>query len=312
MKLVQEGKLGLDEPVAHRLTRWKLTGPDSYSDRVTVRHLLSHTAGLDEGAGFGAGVPVDEPLPMLEDALASAPVSVASEPGTNMVYGNANFAILQLLIEEITGREFAVYMKESVLQPLGMTHSSFDLAKGRDRDLAPNFDSWLRPQPLLKYTASSAVALYATAEDLGRFAAAFSGDNPVLKPETLRQMMTPQDNTAGTWGLGLHLFAENGTGGHIVGHDGGAYPAWGSMVRTNPMTGNGFSLMVSGSRGAVNQLGHDWVYWETGTMTFEGRRQIFYDRMFKGAGLLAIALGVIAIIVVQIFRSRSSARPVSA
>lgn len=307
MRLVQEGKLSLDEPVMHRLTRWQFPGTDGYRSQVTVRHLLSHTAGLDEGSGFGGGVLMGERVPTVEESLNSAPVTIKSAPGTGMTYGNANFAILQLLIEEITHREFSVYMKESVLEPLGMTKSSFGLAAltadGRERDLAPNFDSWLRPQPRRQYSATAAVALYSTSEDMGRFAAAFRGNNPVLNDETLQEMMTPQDGTSGTWGMGLHLFAENDVGGHIVGHDGGAYPAWGSMVRANPATGNAFVLMVSGSRGAVNQLGHDWVYWETGKMTSGGRRQVFYDRLFKGAGLTAIAIGAIAIILVQALRA---------
>src|SRR5687767_12953058 len=49
MKLVQEGKLGLDEPVVRYLTRWRFPNSDARSDKVTVRHLLSHTAGLAEG-----------------------------------------------------------------------------------------------------------------------------------------------------------------------------------------------------------------------------------------------------------------------
>jgi hypothetical protein len=65
------------------------------------------------------------------------------------------------------------------------------------------------------------------------------------------------------------------------------------MVRTNPATGNGFVLMVSGSRGAVNQLGHDWVYWETGKVTFEARRQLVYDRLVPAS--VVIILGGIAL-----------------
>jgi CubicO group peptidase (beta-lactamase class C family) len=307
MKLVEEGRLGLDEPVMRRLKRWRFPGSEAHRDKVTVRHLLSHTAGLDEGSGLGGFLP-GEKIQTLEEALSSTEgstadepraVTVAREPGTGMAYGNANYAILQLLIEEVTHRPFADYMEEAVLQPLGMTKSSFDFdalaSEGREPDLAPNFDSGLNRQPRRRYTATAAVALYASARDLAQFARAFAGENPVLRQETLKQMMTPQPGTAGTWGLGLTLYVENDAGGYVVGHDGGAYPAWGAMVRTNPATGNGFVLLVSGSRGAVNQLGHDWVYWETGKVTFEARRQLVYDRLVPASaafifGAIALAL----------------------
>jgi CubicO group peptidase (beta-lactamase class C family) len=319
MKLVEEGKLNLDEPVMRYLKRWRFPGSDERRDKVTVRHLLSHTAGLDEGSGFGGFLP-GEKIQTLEEALTSTrgstagvprPVTVASEPGTRMTYGNANYAILQLLIEEVTQQSFASYMEAAVLQLLGMTKSSFDLdaitSEGRAQELAPNFDSGLKPQPRRRYTATAAVALYATAEDIAQFARAFNGENPVLKQETLKQMMMPQPGTAGTWGLGLNLFVENDAGGYVLGHDGGAYPAWGAMVRTNPANGNGFVLLVSGSQRAVNQLGHDWVYWETGKLTFEARRQIVYGRIMPAS--VAIILGAVVIMLWKLLRYLRSAKP---
>ena len=314
MRLVEEGKIGLDEPVMRYLTRWRFPESDQRRDRVTVRHLLTHTAGLDEGSGL-RGFSLDEPMQTLEEALSATqgstaerpiPVTVAAEPGSRMAYGNANYAILQLMIEEVTQRPFADHMSEAVLRPLGMMNSEFGLdalkARGREVDLAPNFDAWLNEQPRRSYPASAAVALYATAEDLGQFARAFSGGNPVLSRETLELMMTPQGGTSATWGLGPTLYVENGNGGHVVGHDGGAFPAWGAMVRTNPATGNGFVLLVSGGRGAVNRLSHDWVYWETGKVTSEGRRQYMYDR-FKWPGWALILAGAALVLLWQLRRS---------
>jgi hypothetical protein len=139
------------------------------------------------------------------------------------------------------------------------------------------------------------VALYATPRDVARFVLAFSGDNPVLEKETLEQMMTPQPGTGGTWGLGQTLYVATDAGGYVAGHSGGSYPATGASVRVNPRTGNGFVLMASGGRGATNQLVHDWVYWETGTVTAEGRRQIVYDRL-KGPAPAAIIVGAIVLV----------------
>ena len=231
MKLVEEGTLGLDEPVMRHLKRWRFPGSDAHRDKVTIRHLLSHTAGLDDGLGYGGFLPgepiqtLEESLTLTKDSTVGEPrgVTVAREPGTGMAYSGGGYTVLQLLIEEVTHRPFADYMKEAVLQPLGMTKASFDLdaiaSEGRARDLATSFDTELKPHPHRRYTATAAVSLYATPQDMAQFVLAYTGENPVLRQETLKQMMTPQPGTAATWGLGQTLFVENDAGGHVVGHE---------------------------------------------------------------------------------------------
>jgi CubicO group peptidase (beta-lactamase class C family) len=306
MKLVEEGRLGLDEPVMRQLKRWLFPGSEAYRDKVTVRHLLSHTAGIDDGFGFSGFTP-GEPVQTLEESLtfpkdtnSGEPhgVTVAREPGTAMSYSSAGYTVLQLLIEEITQRSFAEYMKAAVLQPLGMTKSSFDLdaiiAEGRAPDLATGYDGDLQPHAHRRYTAQAAVSLRTTAHDLAQFVVAYTAKNPVLKPETLRLMMTPQPGTGDTWGLGQTLYVANDAGGFVAGHSGAAFPASGASLRVNPATGDGFVLLASGGRGATNQLPHDWVYWETGKLTFEARRQIVQNRI----GFAAVALLAGAVVIV--------------
>lgn len=310
MKLVEEGKLSLDEPVMRHLKRWQFPGSEAYRDRVTVRQLLSHTAGLDDGLGYGGFGP-GEPVPSLEESLNSTkdstvgparPVRVAREPGTSMSYGSGGYTILQLLIEEVTHQKFAEYMKHTVLQPLGMTTASFDLdaiaAEGRAQDVATSYDANLKVQPQRRFSAQAGVSLYVTPNDLGRFTVAYtSGKNPVLSQETLKQMLTPQPATGGTWGLGQTLFVANDAGGFVSGHDGGSPPAWGAMLRVNPATGNGMAIMVSGGSGSINQLSHDWTYWETGKVTFEARRQIVQTEI--PSALLVMIVGALAIVLVS-------------
>jgi CubicO group peptidase (beta-lactamase class C family) len=316
MTLVEEGKLDLDDPVAPHLKRWQLRGDERFRNKVAVRHLLSHTAGLDDGFGYGGFGPgedvqtLEESLSFTLDSTVGGPrgAQVAWEPGTGMAYSGAGYAILQLLVEEITQRPFAEYMKEAVLQPLGMTKSSFDLdaiiREGRAAHLAPAFDRDLQVQPHRRYAAPAAVALHATPRDVARFAQAFIRPNRVLERETIRLMLEPQPGTSGTWGLGHTIFARNGAGGHVVGHSGGTYPAWGAMLRVNPETGNAMVLLVSGGSGALNRLPHDWVYWETGTVTAEARRQALYDQI--GGGLAAIGIGAAGIL---FFRRRRALTP---
>lgn len=303
MKLVEEGKLGLDEPVLRHLKRWRFPGSEAYRDKVTVRHLLSHTAGMDDGFGFSGFAPgeamqtLEESLTFPKDTNSGTPhgVTLVREPGTAMSYSSAGYTVLQLLIEEVTQQSFADYMRAAVLQPLGMTKSSFDLdaivAEGRLQEVATSYDSSLQSHPHRRYTVQAAVSLRTTLHDLAQFAVAYTRANPVLKAETLKQMMTPQPGTGGSWGLGQTLYPANDAGAYIVGHDGGAVPAAGASLRMNPATGNGVVLMVSGARGATVQ---DWMYWETGRVTFEGRRQLAQRRLLPA--VVAMVLGAIALV----------------
>ncbi len=127
MRLVEEGRLGLDEPVMRHLKRWRFPGSEAYRDKVTVRHLLSHTAGLDDGLGYGGFLSgeaiqtLEESLSLTKDSTAGQPrgVRVAREPGKYMSYSGGGYTILQLLIEEVTNRPFADFMKETVCSRWG-------------------------------------------------------------------------------------------------------------------------------------------------------------------------------------------------
>ena len=110
MKLVQDRRLNLDEPVIRHLSRWRFPGSEAYRDKVTARQLLNHTAGFVDGYGHGGFLP-GEKLQTIEESLihpkdanqgnAKAAI-IEMEPGTAMSYSSAGYAVLQLLIEEIT------------------------------------------------------------------------------------------------------------------------------------------------------------------------------------------------------------------
>jgi CubicO group peptidase (beta-lactamase class C family) len=308
MRLVEEGVLRLDEPVLPRLRRWRFPSSPAWRDRVTVRHLLAHTAGLDDGlgyGGFGSGERVqglEASLSGAADSTVGAPreVVVAREPGTAMAYSGGGYAVLQLLVEEATGRPFAAYMTEAVLRPFGMTTASFDpdavAAEAGASQLAEAYGAGLEPRPPRRYAALAPVALQATARDLARFAQAFTAPNPVLRPDTIQQMLTAQPATAGSWGLGHALFADAGAAGRIVGHDGGTPPGWGASVRVNVVNGDAFVLLSSGGGTLVTRLAEVWTYWEMGVVTAAARRQVLYDGIPFVATLVAAGLFVIVVL----------------
>ncbi len=279
MKLVEDGRIvTLDDRVSNYLTRWQFSAGDYDASEVTVRQLLSHTAGLGDGFGYAGFLP-GEPLQTLEESLTLAHdpaageprgVAVTQQPGDRWRYSGGGYTVLQLLVEEVTGQTFADYMTETVLQPLNMTGASFDWesieASDRESHLATSFDTDLQPAPHRRYTATAAASLYATPQDMAALTRAYFGSNPVLSPATLSEMTTPQPGTSGIWGLGHSVYMKT-EAGLVVGHDGANLPALNHTVRINPATGNGIVVMVSGSTTLASQLGDDWVYWETGKRT---------------------------------------------
>ncbi|NNL64707.1 MAG: beta-lactamase family protein [Myxococcales bacterium] len=189
LALVEEGRLELDAPVGRYLSRWQLpAGPWDPAD-VTLRRVLSHTAGL----------------------------SVNAAPGTGYAYSGGGYTLLQLLIEEVTGERFADAMQRRVLAPLGMRAASFD-PEPDDPRIARAHDAALHPIPNRRYTAQAAAGLHASVEDLARFVVANLGRHPLLAPETVAEMHRTVEVASGPspFGLGFRVMA----GGRLVGHSG--------------------------------------------------------------------------------------------
>ncbi len=130
MQLIETHKLDLDAPVVPLLSRW--TPPESPFDNndVTIRRLLSHTAGT--GLQAAPFFPADSTRPSLEKVLAGqagshGPLRIEQEPGSKWSYSGGGYTMLQLLVEEVSGMPFDEYMRKTVFAPLGMTSTSFIL-----------------------------------------------------------------------------------------------------------------------------------------------------------------------------------------
>ena len=284
MTLVQAGKLGLDKPVSAYLERWKLPESAFGNDGVTVRRLLSHTAGLTDGLGYG-GFPPGAAVQSLEDSLtraadaspkADGSVRVGLAPGTEWRYSGGGYTLLQLLIEEVTGESFDSYMKRTVFQPLGMSRSTF-IAGPDTPNLAAFYAADGTVATHYRFTSLAATSLYTSAHDMERFVAAHfqgpAGEPPgrgVLLPAALALMRVPHASRFGVeiWGLGTMLYAPNGAGDFIVGHDGSNEPAINTAVRLDPANGDGIVILETGNRLLATELAGKWVYWKTRTIDF--------------------------------------------
>lgn len=254
VKLVQEGKLDLDAPVERYLTRWHLPPSEFDHDKVTLRRLLSHTAGL-RLHGYPGFAP-SERLPTIEESLAGATngsgdVRVIMEPGTRWQYSGGGYTIAQLLVEEATGRPFSEYMRTEVLQPLGMTSSSYvwdDMVSARAA--TPYGPLGSIPGP--RFTAQAAAGLQTSLDDFVRFAlAGMSSERPALATKVLpgRVVASMQVPVApGTdYGLGYGV-VDVLDGAHAVGH-GGANDGWMARFLVVPRTGDGLVVMTNSTLG---------------------------------------------------------------
>lgn len=227
LRLVESGALSLDEDVNERLTSWKIP-PITYwngqgrvdtQPRVTVRQLLSHTAGLTVH-GF-PGYPVGTPLPRLTEILNgeppanTPPIRVDTLPGVQMRYSGGGYTVLTQLLQDVTGRPFPALARELALDPLGMTASGFEqpLPPQRARLAARAHRSQRQPIPggWHIYPELAPDGLWAPPTDLARLAlglqAALRGEpGAILSTATIREMMTAQAPEQGVDAVGLGVF----------------------------------------------------------------------------------------------------------
>jgi len=252
MALVRDGKLELDAPVTQYLKRWKIPASKYDTQGITLRRLLSHTAGL-RLKGY-SGFPEGHALPSLEQSLSgetngSGSVTLFQQPGKGYSYSGGGYTLLQLLVEEASGLSFSEYAERAVLKPLAMTNSSYE-PNGPLRSLRITPHGFTQNTMLQHdFRAQAAASLHTTATDLARFVIANVSGNSVLDKAMVSLMHTPVASVDDGLDIGLGFFISNE--GKSVGH-GGANFGWRADIRFNPTTGDGLVTMTNYEGG--NQL----------------------------------------------------------
>ncbi|MCX8128637.1 MAG: serine hydrolase [Clostridia bacterium] len=270
MKLVEKGKLDLDTPAERYLTRWHLPKTDYDNNEVTIRRILSHTAGLSQG-GYAGYFPAEE-VPSLENSLSGRvkgvkELKITKKPGKKYKYSGGGYTLLQLITEEVSGKPFSKYMKEEVLEPLGMMSSSYEWEPGLKTKTATPYDVSGNKMPNYLFAETAAAGLYTTAPDLARFVAANldSDVNPagrnVLKQSTLSVMRNPVKKD---YGLGC-IIKDLPDGRRLIYH-GGTNRGWRSQYVFIPENRSGLVVLTNSENG--ENLHRDlmslWAKWETG------------------------------------------------
>ena len=202
LKLWQEGKLNIDDTLSKYLPRFNYPG-------VTIRSLLNHRSGLPNYLYFMESLGWDKKIPIRnEDVLNNLIdkkmlIPNISSPNTHFTYCNTNYALLALLIEQVTGKKYATYLQEAIFTPLGMKNT-FVFDSSKITSAAPSYD-WrggLIPLAYLDMVYGDK-NIYTTPRDLLIWDRALKA-NVILSPQTLEQAYAPYSNErSGTRNYGL-------------------------------------------------------------------------------------------------------------
>jgi len=258
LKLVEDGKLNLDQNVNEKLKSWKV--PDNQftrEEKVTLRRILSHRAGLTIH-GF-PGYAVGEPVPTVVQVLDGVkpantePVRVDVVPGSIDRYSGGGYTVMQLMLGDVTGKPFPELLKELVLDKIGMSHSTYQqplppkLLEVAAAGYQTNGEEIKGGRNT--YPEMAAAGLWTTASDLARFAIEIQKSregkaNHVLSQSMVNQMLTVQKEP---FGLGLSL--EGSGAAKRFGHS-GADAGFQAMMLATFEGGEGAVVMANSNNGS--------------------------------------------------------------
>lgn len=261
MRLAEQGRIQLDQPVADLVSPWPLAQATYDYRKITPRHLLSNSAGTSVG-GYQGWLDF-KALPTLEQSLAGqtngrGPVELLAPAGSKFNYSGGGYTLLQLAIERTTGRRYQDLARELVFKPLKMTHTSVAMSPAALAGGAEGHDDDGSPLPMRYYIEQAPSGLSTTVNDFSRWMIAgmqgSRGAHPLDQAQlsqlyTPAELSTPRAPNEMVYGLG-HFIERLADGSVAVGHDGRNMAGFRSKFLMRPATGDGivfFSNSRSGS-----------------------------------------------------------------
>ncbi len=265
MQLVEQGKVDLDAPLVRYLPSFRMADPRHAG--ITVRMLLDHSSGLP-GSTYRNGFSF-APLPDYADQVVAtlADERLKAPPGHTAVYSNDGFTLVEPLVRAVTGKSYAAYVRSEILEPLGMSGSTYALAPLPDGSFARATRAGVSlDQEFIGPLASG--GLVSTPADMGAFARMLLargsvGGKPILSPASIDEMAT--DQTRGTFqpveapglafGLGWDTVAQPGLGALGIqgwGKNGGTFQ-YAAQILLAPR--EGLAVVVMGTLGAEFDAG---------------------------------------------------------
>jgi CubicO group peptidase (beta-lactamase class C family) len=238
--LIDQGSLELDAPLSEYLTGDFLAGPNG--EPITVRHLLSHSAGFDQ---VGMRRQVDDPArrPSIAEFV-SREVRPVRAPGQVGVYDTYGITLAGHLVERLSGLSYADYMRRHVFQPLGMSRSRVEIPASERGTLATGYGierGQLVPQKYEWYVTLPASSVDATVADMGRLLLALLGDGgPLLSAGMAARVRNERLLGYGEMGAFSWGFWEENRNGYRALHHGGIMAGYSSELYIVPEAGVGF------------------------------------------------------------------------
>ncbi len=280
LQLRDAGKLKLDDPVARYIPELKGQKYSPDSPEITIRHLLTHSAGFPEDNPWGdrqLGISTEEMLAMFRKGI-----SFSTDPGVQYEYSNMAFAMLGYIITQVSGQTYQAYIAGHIWKPLGMQDTYWDYTRVPEKQLVKGY-RWLREkfteQPIEGDGAYGIMGgILTSTEDFCRYMAfhqeAYKPDaagSTVLKKSSVREMHYPWNfnslNRRGFtgkgepcvnvshYGYGLRLDRNCDNIG-MVGHSGGL-PGYGSDWKILPQYGLGIVTLTNGTYGSAALLNNE-------------------------------------------------------
>lgn len=275
LKMIENGQIELEKPINNYLTTWKIA-ENNFTKKtpITIRMLLSHSAGTSQSSYFG--FTPTQPLPTIVEILNGAkisetrPVVVNSEPNIEFRYSGGGSMIAQMALMDVSKKSFSDLTQEFLFNELGMQNSTFEQPipskYTKQSAWAYSSASWFKGMPYV-YPQQAAAGLYSTPTDLAKFfidiQKSYIGKGKVLSQATAKKMLSPQQNVSdGSYkeqiGIGPFLIQRtdnkdpNGVYFEFTGVNAG-FLAYGIASVTN---GNGVIIMLN-SGDDVNGLGKE-------------------------------------------------------
>lgn len=277
MQLYEQGLIDLDAPANTYLKAFQLVPARKTFRPATVRHLLTHTAGVPQSVHptrmvrtgwFGESVKMGKPVPTLADYYGGG-LRLSVEPGTTFTYSDHGFAVLGQIVEDVSGLRLDRYLRERIFQPLGMADTDLSRSQDVESHLATGYamrSGGAKPITDREAITAAAGSVYSTPGDMARYLAALlnGGSNAhgsVLKPDTLATMFAPHyqpDPRVAGFGLG---FFRADLGGHRAVEHQGVMPGFHSQIFLAPDDGVGVMAFTNGSGQSLM-----WLPAETGQL----------------------------------------------
>lgn len=214
MRLADQGKVDLDRPVTDYIPEFTMA--DARYKDITVRMLLNHSSGL-MGSTYGNGFLFDDADTQAHDTLLAdlATQTLKADPGAFSVYCNDGFTLAEIVIERVSGMSFTDFIHQEITGPLSMAHTK-TMQDDFDRSsIVRTYNPYAPDQetPTDAVNIIGTGGVYATAEDLCRFAQIFTGEADVLT-DASREATFHKEYADGQW-----LDVENNTVGYGLGWD---------------------------------------------------------------------------------------------